>query len=323
MVNNWQSGKLRKNSSLSSERSNSNEMLPPSRNIQRRGSIGSLPIRSSPAGFEETIPESPITPSSARPLSIASSSSASELQIRPQIIIPYRSAHHRSTHHSSFSDTRSDSSSRSPSRLSDRQIGPSISAEMTRSGSEGSSSSRPLNLRGQSEPWSLWKSRTEQPPLSPSLSASTSTEDSSWWGWAKSEESHETSSSSCRDVDGALSTRRYSSADLLGGRTFSLPNDQSTNSTRLSTIVASRKLAPISVPRPRPRSMMSFHSDSSTASSPTTSRPAFSRRTTHNSMLSTSAILPPKLDSSHVSVSFETPLYFPRTNSISSLSKFT
>lgn len=302
----------------------SEQMPPPSwtsttAKHQRRQSLGVLPSSSNSSALgssilldsralqEFSIPEghSPnrslySDPSSAdaartRTTSIASSSPAQELQIRPRIVLPPRSAQ------SSFHRPHTPSNERAPntpplfrsqSNVSSRKIGPvasSDSADMRRSESEGSPTAK---RTPHADVWSLWggsagpsspgsSERAVSPAASERGSAAPG-DDQSWWTWGRERlnsvgPSLALASPSLGDSaipqavqtvgDSALPgprARRHSAsaADMLGfTRTLSLPVEPSSSSSaRLAAILAAGNGG---ATRPRPRSIMSVSSISS------------------------------------------------------------
>ncbi|KAM0752793.1 hypothetical protein T439DRAFT_378571 [Meredithblackwellia eburnea MCA 4105] len=317
------------------ERTASEEEMPPptwtttTTKHQRRQSLGVLP--SSSARFPSdsssihshwSIPErrstaSPQNSDDGHHHVRHSSSTSTELQIRPRIVLSRQ--HTKSMHHHTrqqpWQPTLEPTGPRSLGRShSSRQIGPALntslppsfgvppvisSADMRRSESEGSPSS-PNIPRAYSETWGLWSSvrsdhsgseRAESP-----TPASASGSDS-WWpsSWATSAMSlsatrslHSgtpppavisTATAASGQLEEAIvrRARRHSAsaADLLGGRTLSLPFPSSasglgsklhqtyTSNSALSSSTSSLAAESAGPSGGRPRSIMSVSSFSS------------------------------------------------------------
>lgn len=322
------------------DRTTSSEEMPPptwtaTTKYQRRRSLGvaaspyihfpneaSIPERRT---GRESSPSSSSDDHGRRSSSLSNSlSSASELQIRPRIVVSRQ--HTKSMHHAwkpTLEPTPPKSHlSRSHSSLSTRHIGPaatSTSSHMRRSESEGGQSESKILTRTYSEGWVSWVGRPESPAPSPRAESPAVGDDNSWLGWGRERlwsagpaSVPFTVASASDQLEEAIvrtRTRRHSAsaADLLGlPRTLSLPVEPSTPG-RLAALLATRSVA-------RPRSIISVSSISSQdteQSSPSTTRSLPTRRLTKSLMrrdLASSLVarpLTPKLDESLV-VSFPT-----------------
>lgn len=335
----------------------SEQMPPPSWTTsttkhQRRQSLGVLPSSSSSSALgspffldsralhESSIPEghypsrsSPSdSPSSdvarTRTTSVASSSPAQELQIRPRIVLPPRSA--QSSFHRPYTPSNERVPNtppllRSQSNVSSRKIGPvstSDSADMRRSESEGSPT---VKRTPHADVWSLWGGSagpsspgSSERAVSPAASDRTSAaagDDQSWWTWGRERLNSvgpslalaspslggptipQTAPLDSRSVDDSAfpgpRARRHSAsaADMLGfTRTLSLPVEPpSSSSARLAAILAARNGG---TTRPRPRSIMSVSSISSLESGASHSTALEEYMTAPTTMGSSTASLP-------------------------------
>lgn len=317
------------------DRTGSSEEMPPpswtaSTKHQRRQSLGVVPSSSSFRHAEASIPERrtgrdwATTDEHGRIASSSSSaSSASELQIRPRIVLSRQ--HTKSMHHhwQPTLEPTPPKSALSRSQSSARQIGPAVttpaSSEMRRSESDGSTHSF---TRTYSEGWGLWAGKPDSPAPSERADSPAPSEDATWWAWGR-ERLTSVGPASANALSpifpqdeastaGPPRARRHSAsaADLLGiSRTLSLPTDSSgtSSSKRLAAVLAARSAS-------RPRSTVSISSLSSQdteASLPSiaTSRPHAPRRMTKSLMrrdLASSVLskpLAPQLDPASV-VSF-------------------
>ena len=290
----------------------SEEMPPPSWTTskhQRRQSLGVLSAANLALGplLNSDIPHSLVEDASSRshthalaqseaplprPASVATSSPAQELQIRPRIVLPPRSTHssfHRSSTSTSDRGPSTPPLIRSHSSMSSRKIGPeSAAVDMRRSESEGSPTVKRVPAP---DLWSLWGGSVAPPspasseratsPDPSERAASSRADDNSWWNWGRERlisvgpvqsttaglaaSSEEGARSEIGATPGPRARRHSASAvDLLnfGPRTLSLPLDPpSSSSARLAAILAARSAG---APRPpRPRSIMSISSMSS------------------------------------------------------------
>ncbi|ORY92621.1 hypothetical protein BCR35DRAFT_311677 [Leucosporidium creatinivorum] len=313
------------------DRMSASEQMPPpswttaSTKHQRRQSLGVLPSSSngsalgspfldSRALHEPSIPEghspnrsqhndSPSSSDAARTrtTSVASSAPAQELQIRPRIVLPPRSAQssfHRPYTPSNERPPNTPPLLRSQSNVSSRKIGPvssTDSADMRRSESEGSPT---VKRTPHADVWSLWGGSagpsspgSSERAVSPAASDRTSAavgDEQSWWTWGRERLNSVGPSlalaspslvgptppqtapldSSSRSVDDSAlpgpRARRHSAsaADMLGfTRTLSLPVEPPSSSSARLAAILAARNG--GTTKPRPRSIMSVSSISS------------------------------------------------------------